>query len=540
MKTFEVKKPGYPSMARTKSVRKKRVVKIRWDKKELPGKSDLISADIVYAEHSQSCQFNLIGVDMLGSERHRDHEITLRNLVKEKELTLGIYDPETLATTNLLALLLCRMLNYSEAFVMYKKVLAACILLGSNNLNYSSYDECKSTALNNLGCILMKRNQIREATEHFDEALTIRSRSFADTTINCDNIAHNQGNIEFMKNNYEAAAALYQDVLPHRLFVSESRNINLCDTRRSFADSLYRAGKFNEAEAVYRHLLEDLTLIVGVRHVSLLLCERGLAYTLLQQGKSVEAEAVVRNMLVAFRSTVETDSTSIEEEASILSIMTKTADLLFKQKEYAAAEKLYLEILPHDQNEVSDSIARCRLEQGNLVGACNFYEGSLKHREECYGNMHPVTLFAVTLLGDLRSKSSNHDGALACYQRAYEAYTKELGPDNYLTLLALDNSGKMHEKLNRLYDAQISFTASLVGFEKTLGNNNDNQINALLHVHNVRTVFILKSHSGTRRGRKRSLVLAAMSRFTTSFIIIIIIRGISDFSAIIRSIFPSS
>ena len=510
-------------MARTKSVQKKRVVKIRWDKKELPGKSDLISADIVYAEHSPSC--HLIGVDMHDSERHRDHEITLRNLVKEKELTLGIYDPETLATTNLLALLLCRMLNHSEAFVIYKKVLAACSLLGSHTLEYSSYDECKSTALNNLGCILMRRNQIKEATEHFDEALTIRSRSSADTKINCDNIAHNQGNIEFMKHNYEAAAALYQDVLPHRLFVSESRNINLCDTRRSLADSLYRAGKFNEAEAVYRHLLEDLTLIVGVRHVSLLFCERGLAYTLLQQGKSVEAEAVVRNMLVAFRSMEEMDSTSNEEEASVLSIITKTADLLFKQKEYAAAEKLYLylETLPHDQNEVSDSIARCRLEQGNLVGACDFYEGTLKHREECYGNIHPVTLFAVTLLGDLRSKSGDHVGALACYQRAYEAYAKELGPDNYLALLALDNSGKMHEKLNRLYDAQISFTASLVGFEKILGNNNDDQINVLLHLKNVWTVCVSKSRSGTRRGRKRSFILAALSRFTTSFIIIIII-----------------
>lgn len=161
-------------MASTKNTRQKRVKKIRWDNKQLPRNSDLISVDAVYAEHSQSSHSNFIGVDMLDSGRYRDHEITLRNLVKEKELTLGIYDPETLATSNLLALLLCRMLNHSEAFVLYKRVLTACILLGSNNLKYSSYDECKSTALNNLGCILMERNQIREATEHFDEASTLR------------------------------------------------------------------------------------------------------------------------------------------------------------------------------------------------------------------------------------------------------------------------------------------------------------------------------------------------------------------------------
>ena len=464
-------------MMHTKATQKRRVIKKRWESIELPAKRDHASTGIVHAEHTQSCHFNFIGVEMLDSVQYKEYEITLRNLTKEKEFTLGIYNPETLATLNLLALLLCRMLNHTEACEMNKKVLAACNLVDSTNLESVLYDECKITALNNLGCIMMKRNQVKEAAEHFDEALTTKIRNFADTKINCDNIAHNLANIEFMKHNYNAAAALYKDVVPHRQFVSESRNFHLCDTRRSLADSLYLAGNFCEAEAVYRHLLKDLTLIVGVRHASLLFCEKRLAYTLLQQGKSEEAAAVVCSMVSAARSAMEMESTCYREENNVLDIVTKIADLLFKRKEYAAAEKLYFEVLPHDQHTVSDSIARCRVEQGNPIGACKFYESSVELRERTYGIRHPITLFAVSLMGDLQSRSCNYDAALACYQRVFKVYEQELGSNNYLTLLALDNSGKMYEKMNRLSDAAMSFTTALLGFERVLGNGDDNWAN---------------------------------------------------------------
>ena len=460
------------SMARTKATKKKRVIKKRWGIIELPENSNLPSTNIVPAEHSQSCHF--IGVEILESIQYREYEVTLRNLVKEKELKFGIYHHETLTALNLLALLLCRMLNHSEAFVIYKNVLAACDHLNSTSLKCNSYDECKIMALNNLGCIMVEMSQIKEAVEHFDEALAIKIIRFADMKIHCDNIAHNQANMEFMKHNYDAAATLYKDVVPHRQFVSESRNFHLCDTRRSLADSLYLAGKFCEAEAVYRYLLKDLTLIAGKRHTSLLYCRKRLACTLLQQGKSEEAEIVARSMLRSFHSSEDTDTdtnnSQCAEGVDIFVIVKRTADLLFKRKEYAAAESLYLKVLPHDQYTVSDSIARCRAEQGNPVGACKFYGSHLELREECYGTRHPITLFAVSLLGDLHSKSCNYDDALACYLRAFKVYEQELGLNNYLTLLTLDNAGKMYDKLNQLNDAERSFSTALTGFEIVLGD----------------------------------------------------------------------
>lgn len=464
------------SMTRTRATRKKRVIKKRWGITELPENSDLPSDNIVPAEHGQSCQLNFIGVEILDSIHYREYEVTLRNLIKEKELKFGIYHHETLKALNLLALLLCRMLNHSEAFVIYKNVLAACDHLNTTTLNCNFYDECKITALNNLGCIMVKRSQIKEAVEHFDEALAIKIIRFADMKIHCDNIAHNQANMEFMKHNYDAAATLYKDVVPHRQFVSESRNFHLCDTRRSLADSLYLAGKFCAAEALYRYLLKDLSLIAGGRHTSLLYCEKRLASTLLQQGKSEEAAIVARSMLLTFSSLEDADRATdafnnpCDEGVDIFVIVKKIADLLFKRKEYAAAENLYFKVLPHDLYTVSDSIARCRVEQGNPMGACKFYGSSLKLREERYGARHPITLFAVFFLGDLHAKSSNYDDALACYLRAFEVYEQELGLNNYLTLLTLDNAGKMYDKLDRLNDAERTFSRALTGFEIVLGN----------------------------------------------------------------------
>ena len=408
-------------------------------------------------------------IDMLNESRYGEYETLLRNLAEDNEIEFGPNDPKTLHALNILAVILARKKKDAESESIYREVIKICTKVEEKEGENSVYNACKSTAQNNLGCLLISRKDIYESSRLFNEASTLRVGVSGAVGTHTRDITHNQANVEFMKGNYSLAADLYRNSLHCRSPATTSRNFQTCECERSLADSLQRAGKFADAEAVYKRLLTELDLIVGVGHIYSSKCRNQLASALLHQDKLEEAEAVLRDNLSIAESNLEVGDTTKTSALYILKLKSKLAALLVKQKKYDFAEKMYSEALSPDMPETYDALAVCLIQQGKLTEASQFYTTVLESRESSLGPDHPQTIHAVCIFGDLHLRANNFLAALASFRRALCVYERELGSENILTLTAVDNVGAISEKLDLLPEAECMLSRALAGYEKLLG-----------------------------------------------------------------------
>jgi tetratricopeptide (TPR) repeat protein len=434
-----------------------------------------VDFDAVYSGSMSNCCANSVRgdveIDMLNESRYGEYEILLRNLSKANEAEFGLSDPKTLQTLNLLAVVVGRKRRFAESESIYRQTIQICKRVEKEQGDNAIYDTCKSTAENNLGCLLISNQNSDESFQLLNDARALGDKVFGETTAHSHDIVQNQANYEFMKGHYLLAADLYRDSLRRKLLSATSRNFRNCECERSLADSLYRAGNFVDAEARYRHLLTELDL-AGVGRISRSQCRNRLASTLLRQEKLEEAEAVLRDSLSIALSEANLDTTESSNATAlyILKLKSKIAALLFKQKKYEFAEKMYTEALPADLPEIYDALAQCFILQGKLAEATQFYTTVLQRRESVLGVDHPQTIHAVCAFGDLYTRSGNLTLALDSYQRVLTVYEREIGPDNVLTLTAVENVGLTFDKMKRLPEAESMLSRALAGFEKILGN----------------------------------------------------------------------
>jgi tetratricopeptide (TPR) repeat protein len=434
-----------------------------------------VDFEVVYSGSMSNCCVNSVRgdvqIDMLNDSRYGEYEILLRNLAEANEAEFGLSDPKTLKTLNLLAVVVGRKRRFAESESIYRQTIEICKRVEKEQGDNAIYDTCKSTAENNLGCLLISKQNSDDPFQLLIDARALGGKVCGETTAHSHDIVQNQANYEFMKGHYLLAADLYRDSLRRKLLSATSPNIRNCECERSLADSLYRAGNFVDAEAHYRHLLTELDL-AGVGRISRSQCRNRLASTLLRQEKLEEAEAVLRDSLSIAESEANLDTTESSNASAlnIIKLKSKIAAILLKQKKYEFAEKMYTEALPANLPEIYDALAQCLILQGKLAEATQFYTTVLQRRESDLGVDHPQTIHAVCAFGDLYTRSGNLTLALDSYQRVLTVYEREIGPDNVLTLTAVENVGFTFDKMKRLPEAESMLSRALAGFEKILGN----------------------------------------------------------------------
>ena len=397
----------------------------------------------------------------------------VKKLLIQKEARLGWSHPETMNIMNIKALHPKEGSRKSEDIYRHNLLLCSRFEAVEEDKSEMSlpYSVCRITAENNLACLLCKKHTTEgriEAAELLSDALLTNNEIYGVENGVSHTIYHNLGNVSRLSGDHKSAAKYYEKALIEKkkdLVVLDT--IQILDTQKSLASSLYSAGDYIASEKIYRDILPVLINQHGVSNYITLKCRKLIVNTLIQQNKLIEAEDTLFDILQLLQS-VPSQLMIGAHLQYIRRVESQIADLMYKKRNYVEAEKMYIRALPSKKENVYDSLAQTLIQLGKFSEAFDFYREVLDRRQISFGPCHPATIHAICIFADLYVRSNQLNDGLQYYQRALLSYEQELG-ENYLTLFVVDNIGKIYEKMKNFLEAEKYFFRALIGLENTIG-----------------------------------------------------------------------
>jgi tetratricopeptide (TPR) repeat protein len=360
--------------------------------------------------------------------RYGDAEHILREVLAERDRTLGPEHPDTLATRHYLASALFFQGKYGEAETEYRAVLK----LREQVLGPEHPDTLRTR--NNLALALAYQAKYGEAETEYRALLKLKEKVLGpehpSTLITRNGLADALDN----EGKYGEAETEYRALLKLKEKVDGSENPNTLGTRNNLANTLTHQGKYGEAEAEYRAVLQLEEKVLGSEHPNTLFTRQNLAEALLKEGRYAEADTEYRQVLKLDEKVLGA------EHPETLFTRNGLGNVLDLEGRYAEAEKEDRAVLALDEKVLGsehpdtlttrNNLANALLDQGKYDEAETEDRGVLALKEKVLGPEHPDTLrTCFDLARCLRAKSELR-GAAPFAQRAADGARKVLGPEH--------------------------------------------------------------------------------------------------------------
>lgn len=301
--------------------------------------------------------------------KHRDAEVILRKVIKQRTKDLGPEAPDTLTSRNNLAIALHAQGKYAEAETEYRSVQR----LREKVLGAKHPDTLGSR--NNLAIVLHDHGKYAEAETEYRAVLALRKEVLGVRHPHTLNTCNNLATVLHDQDKYADAEAAHQAVLELREIVLGAEHPNTLNSRNHLARARNAQGRHVEAETEHRTVLKLQEDILGNKHPDALISRRNLAVALNCQRRHTEAEAECRKALRL----LELEEIRGGRHPSTLSTRHSLAIILCDQGKHVEAK------------------AECQL--------------VLKLRKEVLGKIHPKTHETRELLRRIKEKR-NKEGVV--------------------------------------------------------------------------------------------------------------------------------
>jgi len=369
---------------------------------------------------------------------YRDAELVWREVLAEREHSLGPENTETLLVRRNLALMLSRQGKYADA-------------------------EAEDRAILRLS----------------EKALGAEHPNTLATRHNLAIVLYDQGKYVEVEVEERALISLEAKVLgpEHPKTLATRNNLGL---------ALFQQGKFNEAEVEYREIINLEAKTLGPAHPNTLAMRLGLAIVLYNQGKYPEAEVEYRALTKLYEQVLG------PEHPDTLRVRHSLANLLDDEGKFAEAEaedravlRLREKVLGREHLDTLGTRANLALvldHEGKYPEAESEYRSVISLEEKLRSPDHPDTLGTRSNLGNVLDEEGKHAEAEAEDRAVIALEEKALGPEHPQTLETRSNLGNALAHQHRYAEAESEFRAVLKLKEKALG---------LDHPDSLRTCFDL-------------------------------------------------
>ncbi|MBV8277163.1 MAG: tetratricopeptide repeat protein [Verrucomicrobia bacterium] len=357
--------------------------------------------------------------------RYGDAEHILREVLAERERTLGPEHPDTLATRHYLASALFFQGKYGEAETEYRAVLK----LREKALGAEHPDTLRTR--NNLALALAYQAKYGEAEAEYRALLKLKEKvlgpEHSSTLITRNGLADALDN----EGKYGEAETEYRALVKLKEKVDGPENPDTLGTRNNLANTLTHEGKYAEAEAEYRAVLQLEEKVLGSEHPNTLVVQQNLAEALLKEGRYAEAETEYRDVLKLEQKVLgaEHPETLLTRNGlgSVLDVEGRCAEAEKEDRAVLALDEKVLGSEHPDTLTTRNNLANALLDQGNYAEAETEYRAVLVLKEKVLGPEHPDTLrTCFDLARCLRAKSELR-GAAPFAERAVDGARKVLG-----------------------------------------------------------------------------------------------------------------
>ena len=181
------------------------------------------------------------------------------------------------------------------------------------------------------------------------------------------------------------------------------------------------------------------------------------------------------------------DPRPTEQEKGVRNLFLRVPDPFFR----IAAALLLLAAVPAGAGEVEWRLlhdqATAHLQRADFEQAGLFARAALKEAESSLGPQHRATEQSISTLSLALRLQGKQEEALPLTQRLVAIRTKQYGPEDPSTAIALHNNAETFIALNRFVEAGALQARALAVFEKKLGPNHVNTATAL---HNMGAILL--------------------------------------------------
>ncbi|HEY5935127.1 MAG TPA: tetratricopeptide repeat protein, partial [Kofleriaceae bacterium] len=236
-----------------------------------------------------------------------------------------------------------------------------------------------SMALNDLGGCERKLRDLTSAREHHERALAIRRRVFGEHHPYVFSSLNNLGNVAWSGEDFTLAEKWFTQAIAVAEAVFPQKHPQLALVLTNLGSAYERQNRLAEALAMFRRALEMREALRGPDHPDVADTLRNLGNVLVDLGKLDEGRAAYERALGILGKK--------EDDPELAQLLYDYGDMLVAKKDYAAADKHLLRSL--------------------AIG------DKLDPKE-------PENAYALTALGELRTRTGRHAEAKAYLERALE------------------------------------------------------------------------------------------------------------------------
>ena len=341
-------------------------------------------------------------------------------------------------------------------------------LLGANNPEVAA-------SLSQLGLVLRRTGQLKEAGEAYARALRIQEQALgpahpevARTLAAQTALANGTGEFARARELGERAIGIAERAQP-------ADGVLTAVAANNLAIALYELNDYAGSQRRFEQSLRSYEAALGPDHPEVAKTSTNLANVVGEAGELTAARALYERAIAI------QERRQGPDHPDVALGLNNLADIYVRIGDYAQAQRLFeraLAILErafgaqHTRVAMAlGNLAEVRVRQGQYTVAEPLYERALEIREASLGPDHPSLVYTLTGLGDLRKELGQTQQARALYERALTTAERAFGPDHPMVALALHGLGDILLDMKELAAAEQRVTRAIDMRRQLLGDD---------------------------------------------------------------------
>jgi tetratricopeptide (TPR) repeat protein len=395
----------------------------------------------------------------------------LERAVELRRRVLGQNHPDTLNTSDKLAVLYWRQGKYVQAEPLCAKVLEVRRrVLGEEHPDTLDAMESLALLYKDQGRYALAEPLYKKVLESQRRVLGEEHEGTLETTERLALLYLDEGK-------YTLAEPLYIKVTELQRRVLGEEHPSTLDSMNNLAVLYLEQDKYKQAEPLLTKVLEVERRVLGNEHPDTLATMNNLAVLYRDQGKYAQAEPLVTKALEVSR------RVQGEEHPDTLISTSSLAQLYVNQGQYARAEPLLIKCLDVGRRVLGEKHPDT-LTTMNFLAVLYIYEGKSAQAEpllvkamdtahRALGDEHPATLASMLNLALLYRDEGKYEQAERLYLKVLDLQRRVLGPEHPKRLASMNDLAFLYLSQGNYAQAEPLLHEALNGYQKSMNDTWD-------------------------------------------------------------------
>ena len=332
-----------------------------------------------------------------------------------------------------------------------------------------------AVSLSQLGLVLRRTGQLKEAGEAYGRALRIQEQTLGPTHSEVARTLAAQTALANAAGEFARARELGERAIAIAERAQPPDGVLTAVAANNLAIALYEVNDYAGSQRRFEQALGSYEAALGPDHPEVAKTSTNLANVVGEAGELTAARALYERAIVI------QERRQGPDHPDVALGLNNLADIYVRIGDYAQAQRLFeraLAILErafgaqHTRVAMAlGNLAEVRVRQGEYKLAEPLYERALRIREASLGPDHPSLVYTLTGLGDLRKELAQPQQARALYERALTTAERAFGSEHPMVALALHGLGDILLDMNQLAAAEQRVTRAIEMRRQLLGDD---------------------------------------------------------------------